>query len=443
MTFLSLPDEVLDIIVGFLNAPKDAFMYQQILPSSTACLCKMEKIYAQDNAVFTMWPEWRRDSLAFSAVCKRLRKVVFDRFWLQSATMEWTSKKLQDCRALLDSSARAKVETLILRGECNAATTSRPTLKDYADMFPRIRNIEIVLVYPDLPHWERPDNVDVGAISKKAKSKSAAAAASSTPPVKSSSLQSVNLAIYKSNNFKGETHKHETQEAIHHFQSSGQLKQLKMKQLQHYHMELTFSRGKRTAGDPLFWRSFSTRIKEACQIPARAISICFGFQLHGESAAFLPKEVETIALRVALEDFAMARHKNVTNMIRIGKEDSVGLIDGYLPSEKSMHGFLKTLRKSRPNLYKFDLIIYCCDIPFTSSTSRQVLQYMYGTSSPETSKTTAPVGTYQVNQLALDNLHEFYLEQEEAFEELGSDAEGDLEEEMEMMIEMEEEAAMY
>jgi hypothetical protein len=156
-----------------------------------------------------------------------------------------------------------------------------------------------------------------------------------------------------------------------------------------------------------------------------------------------PKEIESITFQVSLDDFAMARHKNVLNIIRVGKNNSVELIDGYLPSEKSMNGFLRALRKTRPNLRQFDLIIYCCDIPLTSKTSRQLFQYTYSTDSPGTSESTSPAGVYQVNQLALDNLHKFYLAQEEMFGSLGSDAEDDFEEEMEMMIEMQEEAAMF
>jgi hypothetical protein len=110
MSFLALPNEVLDIITGYLNAPQDPSEYQRRRFTSTACLCKVDKIYAKDNEMFPMWSEWKRDSVALSMVCKRLRKAVFDRFWLQTATIDWTSKKFQECRTMLDSPARAKVE---------------------------------------------------------------------------------------------------------------------------------------------------------------------------------------------------------------------------------------------------------------------------------------------------------------------------------------------
>ncbi|KAJ9104650.1 hypothetical protein QFC21_002148, partial [Naganishia friedmannii] len=426
MTILALPDEVIDIITGHLNAPQDAFGYHHFRFASTACLSKLDKIYAKDNEMYLMWSEWRRDSLALSSVCKRLRKAVFDRFWLQAVTMEWTSKKLQASHALLDASARAKVETLTLRGDCNATSTSRAALKDYVELFPHLRKIDVILVYPDVPHWEKPDKVDRADHARNKTSKALSTLVSAKSPIANSSLQSINLAIHKSNAFKGETHKYEVKGFIQDFQTDNQVKQLKMKKLDHYHLELTFSRSKRTAGDALFWRTFSNRMKEACVIPTKEA---------------WPKEVESISLRIALEDFAMARHKNLLNMIGIGKDGSVGLVDGYLPSEKSMNGFLKQLRKTRPSLQKFDLIIYCCQIPLTSATSRQISQYTYTIASPETSRNISSTGVYKVNQLALDNLHQFYLEQEEAFGTLGSDEEADFEEETEMMIEMEEEAA--
>jgi hypothetical protein len=177
--------------------------------------------------------------------------------------------------------------TLILRGDCNIPSTPRPALKDYVVLFPRLRKIEIILVYPDVPYWEKPDKVDRGATTRQERAKSQSTIASTKPPIAKPSLQSISLAVHKSNDFQGETHKHEIKDIIHQFQSPDQLKQLKLKKLDRYHLEMTFSRSKRTAGDALFWRTFSNRVKEACVIPAQEVSICFGFQLLGDSAPFL------------------------------------------------------------------------------------------------------------------------------------------------------------
>lgn len=97
------------MILDILNGPDNAFHLDSKLPVSTACLCKLDKIYAKDPEVFPIWPEWKRDSLALSSVCKGLRALVFDAFWLRKAVMDWKPENLVKTRSALSTASCEKV----------------------------------------------------------------------------------------------------------------------------------------------------------------------------------------------------------------------------------------------------------------------------------------------------------------------------------------------
>lgn len=110
MGLLALPTEILDIIIDLLNAPSDPHQYDSKLPVSTACLCKLDKIYAKSPEVYPIWPEWKRDSLALSSVCKGLRSMIFDRFWLKKAVMSWKREKMSKAQTVLSAASCEKVQ---------------------------------------------------------------------------------------------------------------------------------------------------------------------------------------------------------------------------------------------------------------------------------------------------------------------------------------------
>lgn len=88
MIFLDLPNEVMGIIIAFLNAPTNPYDYTGNYKASTVCLCKTETAHDHVPENYPMWPEWKRDSLAIGGVCKRFRALVFDQFWLRKAEMD-------------------------------------------------------------------------------------------------------------------------------------------------------------------------------------------------------------------------------------------------------------------------------------------------------------------------------------------------------------------
>jgi hypothetical protein len=113
MCLLALPNEVLDIIIDLLNAPNDTFQYDSKLPVSTACLCKLDKIYAKAPEAYPIWPDWKRDSLALSSVCKAMRSMIFDRFWLKEAAMDWKRDALSKAQTALSVASCEKVQCVV------------------------------------------------------------------------------------------------------------------------------------------------------------------------------------------------------------------------------------------------------------------------------------------------------------------------------------------
>lgn len=110
MGLLELPIEIFDIILDMLNGPDKAFHLDLKLPVSTACLCKLDKIYAKDPEIYPIWLGWKRDSLALSSVSRGLRALVFDRFWLKKAVMDWKPDNLDKSRTALSAESCGKVQ---------------------------------------------------------------------------------------------------------------------------------------------------------------------------------------------------------------------------------------------------------------------------------------------------------------------------------------------
>lgn len=107
MTLLALPNEVLDIIIQFLSGPEDT-RDAMILHSFKPCLCKRELSSATET--YPIWRAWKRDSLALSSVCKRLRSLIFDQFWLKKIVMDWDGAALKKTKAALCATSRDKVQ---------------------------------------------------------------------------------------------------------------------------------------------------------------------------------------------------------------------------------------------------------------------------------------------------------------------------------------------
>jgi hypothetical protein len=100
-------------------------------------------------------------------------------------------------------------------------------------------------------------------------------------------LQSISLAIYQETSFRGRTDEGFTKKSLTDFASADHLEKLNMAKLDNYHIELAFSKTRFERSKPTFWNEFMLRMENACQIPARNVSMCFSFQLNGESERFL------------------------------------------------------------------------------------------------------------------------------------------------------------
>jgi hypothetical protein len=109
MTLLALPNELLDIITHYLNGPEDNRDAMK-MHSSTTCLCKRDLSSAKDPETYPIWRSWKRDSLAISSVCKRLRSLIFNQFWLKKIVLDWDEAALKKTKAALSATSRDKVQ---------------------------------------------------------------------------------------------------------------------------------------------------------------------------------------------------------------------------------------------------------------------------------------------------------------------------------------------
>jgi hypothetical protein len=172
--------------------------------------------------------------------------------------------------------------TLTLRTDCND-NKSNPRLKDYVKLFPDLREIKIMVVYPGLPGYEKPQR-SKGSVGPCKQLPATRSGRSSKTSTKDCSLQSVSLAIHSSSECQGIKYESQVNTWIQKFRSSDQLRQVGMAELDHYHLELTLGTFK--CGE-LWWDDFVRRLSLACGVPAKEVSICFRLTLGGEVERFL------------------------------------------------------------------------------------------------------------------------------------------------------------
>ncbi|KAJ9113200.1 hypothetical protein QFC22_006039 [Naganishia vaughanmartiniae] len=341
MSFLALPAEVLEIIVDYLNpGPSGSGYYRAYAP--TACLCKIDEIRVREQQTYLMSPESKRSILALASACKGLRMMIFDR----------------RNRVSLDITARTKVQTLILKGNSIDNPNTRPSLVDYINLFSQLREIQIALYYRCMSGHQKPHKQhQAGTTLNRSNSKGA-----------SSKSVKIDLAIYQEMFFQGGTDEGFTRKSLKDFASSGYLQELNAVELDNYHLELTFSRSRSSRSGQTFWNEFTSRMQGACKVPAKNVSMCFLFQLNGESEQLLaalstaiaqwPKEVECIFFSLDLDEFVLGGYKWQLKLTSMGKNGQVALVDGYLPSKQDLDHFILMIQGTRPNLRAFDLIIY-------------------------------------------------------------------------------------
>ncbi|KAJ9104655.1 hypothetical protein QFC21_002153 [Naganishia friedmannii] len=354
MSFLALPTEVLEIIVNYLNPGPSGSQYYRAF-ALTACLCNVDEIRAREQRTYPMSLESKRGISALASTSKGLRMAIFDRVFSKKVTMDWNKATPQQSRISLDVMARAKVQTLILKGSSIDHPCTRPLLVDYANLSPQLREIEIMLkrVTPQQ------------AINMRNQSTTSPCVSVSDTTARGSSSQSVNLAVYSEIYFRGRTDEGFTKKLLKDFATAGHLRQLNLPRLDSYHLELTFSKSRDSRSEPTFWTYFTRRMENACQIPANNVSMCFLFQLDGEPERFLaalstairqwPKEVECISFRLDLDEFVLGGHRRILDVIKTGKDGQPKLGDGSLPSKKDLDRFTEKMRKTRTNLCSYVL----------------------------------------------------------------------------------------
>ncbi|KAJ9119969.1 hypothetical protein QFC24_005452 [Naganishia onofrii] len=451
MSFLALPTEVLDIIVDYLNpGPPGSAYYRAYAP--TACLCNIDEVLAREQGSYLMSVESKRSILALSSACKSSRMAIFDRLFLEKVMLDWKADSLQQGRLLLDVPARGKVQTLILQANSIGRASLRPPLADYIKLFPRLHEIQINLVYPCMhdrrKHLGPHQSVNMG----NQMTTSPSATASDTTQ-RGSSLQSVNLAIYQAISFRGRTDEGFTKKSLRDFASADHLEKLNMARLDKYHLELTFSRSRSSRSGPTFWNEFMLRMENACQIPAKNVSMCFSFQLNGESERFLaelsraivhwPKGVEDISFCLQLDEFVLGGYRRILDLVKQGNDGKLELVNGYLPSKLDLDRFVQTMRETRPNLRNFDLVIYTF-----RAYNCPLLEYHHIAANGGVKDQVPGVSSaFSIEYSELDRLHAKYLEWEGIYSDNDEEVYGfgtELQEyqgEMEEMIGMHEQAA--
>ena len=111
MDLLAFPNQVLDIIIDFLNVPEDP-IYDIQQSVSTLCLCKTAKGKDYSATRYPLWAGAKRDFLAIGGVCSRLRALAFDEVWLKKLEMNWSAESLRRAGSRLNSGACSKVQSV-------------------------------------------------------------------------------------------------------------------------------------------------------------------------------------------------------------------------------------------------------------------------------------------------------------------------------------------
>jgi hypothetical protein len=164
-----------------------------------------------------------------------------------------------------------------------------------------------------------------------------------------------------------------------------------------------------------------------------------------------PEEVEDISFCLQLDEFVlMGGHRMISNLVNPGKDGSLELVHGCLPSKRDLDQFVGTIRKTRPNLRNFDLVFYT----FTRY-NRPLLEYRHAIAAvaiaidqvPEPFK--LPSSIFKIEYSELEHLHFQYLAQKraisDAHEAYGSGTllqeglEAEFEEQIDILVGMNEE----
>jgi hypothetical protein len=111
MDLLAFPNEILDIIIDFLNVPENP-LYDIQHAASTICLCKTAKGKDYSATRYPLWAGAKRDFLPIGGVCSRLRALAFDEVWLKRLEMNWSAESLKKAGSRLSSVARSKVRSV-------------------------------------------------------------------------------------------------------------------------------------------------------------------------------------------------------------------------------------------------------------------------------------------------------------------------------------------
>lgn len=154
------------------------------------------------------------------------------------------------------------------------------------------------------------------------------------------------------------------------------------------------------------------------------------------------------------DDFAWPGFKNKLQPKK--GEETAELVTGYLPTQKDMDNFLAKIRKSRPGLQQFSLLIYVRNPDFGGRMTQKLFEFCHNleagtkqskketsghfiasTSDTKVTATPAMLNVFRIVQSTVDKLHEFCIKN---LEDFGSDFDFDeFGEEAEMEMQFREE----
>lgn len=119
--------------------------------------------------------------------------------------------------------------------------------------------------------------------------------------------------------------------------------------------------------------------------------------------AHWPSEIEDISFCLSLQDYAPRDYSDILDMVKIHKDGSIDLRDGYLPSKTRMDRFIQDVQKSRPQLRKFDLTMHVTDSG--RPIKEKLFEYKYTTKAEaQSGKTMVGSLHIQVDQKAIEAL---------------------------------------
>lgn len=147
---------------------------------------------------------------------------------------------------------------------------------DYVHVFPNLASLKIDFVYP---------NNHPGAVRETAKASANRQAKVTSTAVKHS-LKAVSLSITKDPFWYGTKHESFAAKVIPHVDAS--IKAAGIDRLDAYNLEIATSRSKEDRESSTYWKNLGSKIKSACVIPAREVTLDLGeIKMDGEVGRFL------------------------------------------------------------------------------------------------------------------------------------------------------------